>query len=180
MRFTALLFTMALTGGIHGMAAQGLVGAGQRVRLTSASHGLKRTVGRVITATADTMTVAVDRGAAHDTLVLALADLQRLELAHRTRRTLQGARVGATLGIAVGFFAGVSSSRECGPQGSFDCLGYPISSTQQGILWGCVGGGVGAIVGALVGSTTRGEKWEDISVRPLAADRLGVSIALHF
>jgi hypothetical protein len=100
MRFTALLFTMALTGGIHGMAAQGLVGAGQRVRITSAPHGLKRTVGRVITATADTMTVAIDRGAARDTLVLALADLQRLELAHSTRRTLQGARVGATLGIA--------------------------------------------------------------------------------
>jgi hypothetical protein len=187
MRFTALLFTMALTGGIHGMAAQGLVGAGQRVRITSAPHGLNRTVGRVITATADTMTVAVDRGATHDTLVLALADLQRLELARSGRRTLQGARIGASVGITIGYFAGVSSYGECVPQVTLDCLGYPMTASDQGFVWGCLGAGAGAIVGALLGTTMRREKWEDvtfrqpaISVRPLRGGGLGMGLALHF
>lgn len=188
MRFTMLLFTMTLLYGLPATAAQAPAQAGQRVRVTSPEHKLERKVGRIVTATADSIRIAVQYHWEQDTLTLALADVQRLELAHPGgRRTLPGARIGASLGMVIGFVVGVTTYHQCVPEALFDCLAYPTSSTQQGLLVGGLAGGVGAIVGGVIGTAMHAEKWSDvplrpatIAVRPLPDGRLGMGLALHF
>src|SRR5437867_107902 len=112
MRFAALLFLIGLCG-FQRLAAQGTVPNGLRVRITSERHGLKRTIGRVLTSTNDTVTIGIEQGPAHDTLALALSDLDHLEIGHYSgHRTLRGARIGFVAGAAVGFVLGFAMYKE--------------------------------------------------------------------
>jgi len=188
MRFAALLFTIELICGIQSLAAQGRAIPGQRVRITSERHGLKRMIGRVLTATNDTITIGIEQGAAHDTLALALGNLDRLEIGQYTgRRTYLGARIGLAVGATIGFVVGVATYKECVPQQLYDCLLAVPNAAAQGVVGSIVVGLVGAGVGGFIGTLTRAEQWDEIttrhtqvSVRSLPMGGVGLGLAVHF
>src|SRR6266513_2025214 len=163
---TGVLCLVVVAGGFRGLLAQEALAIGQRVRLTSVRHGLKRVTGRVLAATSDSLRVDMDRGDGRDTLAVALGDLDRLELGyvsgHRTRR---GARIGFVAGAVIGYAIGAAQYHKCVPQGWFDCLWAIDSRAEDGIVGAVAGGVIGAAVGGLVGSLTRAVKWAE--VRPL-------------
>jgi len=187
MRFTTLLIPIGLVCCMQPLAAQVALPIGQRVRITSHEHGIKRMIGRVVSASNDSVTIGLDQSGRRDTVALALADLDRLELGqyvgHRTKR---GIAIGLVTGSVIGFLTGAMTYQECVPQGLFDCLWTPRSAEAQGLLGAMVGGAVGGIVGLVIGASTRAEEWDEIQARPtvsirsLPAGGVGVGLVVHF
>jgi len=187
MRFGTLLCLIGLTGGFRSLSAQRGLAIGQRVRLTSARHGFKRVTGLVLAATSDSLRVGVDRGGARETLVLALGDLDKLELRYTSgNHSRRGAWLGLAAGAVAGYVIGAAQYHKCVPQGWFDCLWQPDSPAQTGIIGALAGGLIGAGVGSLIGSLTPAERWREATIRPTTvslqplSSGVGVGLAIHF
>ena len=168
---------------------------GQTVRITSHQPDLRAEIGRVLSATADTIVIQVTgirtvnyrQIYGTDTLALPVAAIDRLEVSrHSGHRTGRGALIGLGAGAATGFVIGVLTYRPCHPTGFLDCLMAPESAGEQGIMGAAVLGVLGAGVGALVGSMIRVDKWEEtplhaaMSVRALPKNRLGLLLTAAF
>src|SRR5262245_40940526 len=181
MRFAALLVPIGLCCCVQPITAQTALPIGQRVRFTSERHGMQGMVGNVVSVSHDSVTIGLDQRARRDTVSLALTDLDRLELGHDGgHHTRRGTAIGLATGSVIGFLVGAMTYEECMPQGLFDCLGRPTSEAGQGVLGATVGGAVGGLVGLVVGASTRSEEWEDVSIRPLQAGRMGLGLTIHF
>jgi hypothetical protein len=197
---SALAVILGLSLGVQHLAAQQPLSGNQRVRISSTRYQLDRQVGRVLSATTDSVTVQVDwiktqnyrQVRATDTLALALQAVDRLEVSrHSGRRTGRGTLLGLGIGSGTGLVVGMATWKECHPEPNglltgLDCMMHPGSPMEQGLLGAVVFGFFGAGIGAIAGSMTHGDTWEEVPSRsalwlqPLPDRRLGVGLALSF
>jgi len=162
------------------LLGQAPVTNGQTVRITSSRYELRAEIGRVLTATADTLVVQVQglrtvnyrQEYRTDTLALSFAGIDRLEvrgIGGGERQTKRGARIGLGIGAAVGLVVGLTTYQECHSQHWLDmhCLYQPTSAGQSAVLGAAAVGVVGAAVGGLVGAMSRNDKWVTVAPRGL-------------
>ena len=184
MRHAITTTLLILTLGAYDDAHTQVVTTGQRVRLTSTRLGFQRQVGSVVSASADSLTVAL----ATDTAAIALTDLDRLERSQPGgRRTGHGALLGLGWGALTGASVGLLTYQECVPQSLFDCLLADKSAGAAALEWSVTLGILGTAIGAIAGTFTHGEKWIDVqaprasaAVRSLPEGRLGVGLSVAF
>jgi hypothetical protein len=177
---TLLIFTF----GSYNDARAQVVTTDQRVRLTSTRLGFQRQLGSVVSASADSVTVALTT----DTAAIALADLDRLELSRPGgRRTGRGALLGLFWGAFTGLGVGLFTYQECVPSSFFDCLLAPKSQGEAALEGSVMLGILGTAIGTIAGALTHGERWIDVrvpraspSLRSLPEGRVGVGLSLSF
>jgi hypothetical protein len=136
---------------------------GNRVRISSAAHGLDGLEANLERMTADSLVVS-GRGSGAETAgglaSWALASLDEVSVCtHKTPRTRRGALIGAGVGAVVAII-GANSTRD---EGSSDGFG-PSDEAMNGI-WAVSGISGGALLGALVGSQMRECAWQQIHPR---------------
>lgn len=131
-----------------------VLGAGTRVRITAAALDSSMQVGRVVSATSDTISFRADANPI--TRTLAVKDISTIEIGggmetHRGRDALYGLAIG---GAAGGILGAVTYKK---PKDCFifcDTRGF---DTAAGAV---TGGLLGTLVGAfIVGSTDKTERW---------------------
>ena len=163
-------------------AADSVPGAlvGRRVRVSVGHATEARFVGRLVSM--DDSALVLRSRISDDPVVLALADVRRLEVSEWGPRAL-GALRGAGIGLAVGVAAGAILGATTFDEGS-DC--YFVCSREDAALLGAVVIGVPATaVGALVGVLVPGERWVPaegvrVGLTPGPRNQLTVTARMNF
>ena len=131
-----------------------VLGAGTRVRITAAALDSSMQVGRVVSATADTISFRADANPV--TRTLAVKDISSIEISggmetHRGRDALYGLAIGGGVGGVLGA-ATYKKPKDC-----FILCDTRGLDTFAGAV---TGGLIGTLVGAfIVGSTDKTERW---------------------
>ena len=156
-----ILFTLAMLG--SPCLAQGSLVPGARVRTIQLDRDDPRRVGRIVTATSDSATVAFEPNS--DFMLAAFTGAiprARLEVLTSSRRYAgRGALIGMLLGATSGLIVGAQlSEHQCHGSGSNPTGRYcelPDHTAQKVLT--PLGAVLGTGVGALIGVAIKTEKW---------------------
>lgn len=158
-----------------------VLGAGTRVKLVIPTLNPVEQVGRIVSASRDTIVFRAD--AYPVTRALAVADVSSIEVSggrdtHRGRDALYGLGIGGAAGALVG----AATYKKPQPN---SCFIFCETRSGDAIAGGFLGGIVGTLVGAfIVGIRDQTERWvplhgSKIAIAP-AAGGLGLSLSTSF
>ncbi|HSD28952.1 MAG TPA: hypothetical protein VLL75_16760 [Vicinamibacteria bacterium] len=166
----------ALAAASPAAAAEGVVAAGTRVRVTT-SEG--RLVGRLVEQNERTIVLAREKDGRTETLDVPIPGVSRFEVSEGRGGRGRAATIGAVAGLAAAVVIGVAGGENCSGD-EMICFDHGTTALMSGILT--------IPLGALVGvAITPGERWRSapvkgLSVQPVAArgGGLGVRVAIGF
>jgi hypothetical protein len=166
-----VLFSSAATSA----QSQGLMVAGERVRITTRADG--RFAGRLIANRTDSVVVSTETAAVPR--AVARSDIAHVEASggmrtHKARNATIGAVVGGAVGGVVGAAVGKGTESACNGSGqTAGCLVFTgVSQTSSALVFGTLGAVLGGTVGLLMGRRAT-EEWVHVDSQSTAV-RVGL------